>query len=39
VKEMAHVVTEGARGAGVAELIDRALAGELDSLGRGVSTP
>jgi hydroxymethylpyrimidine pyrophosphatase-like HAD family hydrolase len=33
VKAMAHVVTEGARGAGVAELIDRVLAGEVDSLG------
>ena len=33
VKEMAHVVTEGARGAGVAELIDRVLAGEWDEVG------
>jgi hydroxymethylpyrimidine pyrophosphatase-like HAD family hydrolase len=32
VKEIAHVVTAGARGAGVAELIDRVLAGELDDL-------
>jgi hydroxymethylpyrimidine pyrophosphatase-like HAD family hydrolase len=32
VKEMAHLVTAGARGAGVTELIDRALAGELDDL-------
>ena len=32
VKEMAHVVTAGARGAGVTELIDRLLAGELDDL-------
>jgi hydroxymethylpyrimidine pyrophosphatase-like HAD family hydrolase len=30
VKEMADVVTSGARGAGVIELIDRLLAGELD---------
>lgn len=30
VKEMADVVTAGARGAGVTELIDRLLAGELD---------
>ena len=30
VKAMAHVVTEGARGAGVQQLIDRALAGEFD---------
>ena len=34
VKEMAHLITAGARGAGVAELIDRALAGELENLGR-----
>jgi hydroxymethylpyrimidine pyrophosphatase-like HAD family hydrolase len=32
VKEMAHVVTAGARGAGVTELIDRVIAGELDEL-------
>jgi hydroxymethylpyrimidine pyrophosphatase-like HAD family hydrolase len=32
VKEMADIVTRGARGAGVAELIDRWLAGELDAL-------
>lgn len=32
VKQMAHLVTAGARGAGVAELIDRVLAGELDEL-------
>ena len=31
VKEMAHLVTAGARGAGVTELIDRALAGEFES--------
>jgi hydroxymethylpyrimidine pyrophosphatase-like HAD family hydrolase len=30
VKEMAHVVTAGSRGAGVAELIDRLIAGDLD---------
>ena len=30
VKEIAHIVTAGARGAGVTELIDRLLAGELD---------
>jgi hydroxymethylpyrimidine pyrophosphatase-like HAD family hydrolase len=39
VKAMAHVVTEGARGAGVAELIDRALAGELDNLAHEVVAP
>ena len=33
VKEMADVVTAGASGAGVTELIDRLLAGELDHLG------
>ncbi|MBA2301639.1 MAG: HAD family phosphatase [Acidobacteria bacterium] len=32
VKEMAHLVTAGARGDGVIELIDRLLAGELDGL-------
>ena len=32
VKERAHVVTVGARGAGVIELIERLLAGELDAL-------
>jgi hydroxymethylpyrimidine pyrophosphatase-like HAD family hydrolase len=32
VKEIAQVVTAGAKGAGVAELIDRAIAGELDDL-------
>ena len=30
VKEIAHIVTAGAQGAGVTELIDRLLAGELD---------
>jgi hydroxymethylpyrimidine pyrophosphatase-like HAD family hydrolase len=30
VKEIAHLVTAGARGAGVTELIDRVMAGELD---------
>jgi hydroxymethylpyrimidine pyrophosphatase-like HAD family hydrolase len=30
VKEMAHVVTRGARGAGVSEIIERWLAGELE---------
>jgi len=30
VKDIAHIVTAGARGAGVTELIDRLLAGELD---------
>ena len=39
VKEMAHLVTAGARGAGVAELIDRALAGELDDLAQEVTPP
>ena len=34
VKEMAHVVTRGARGAGVAELVDRVITGELDDLPR-----
>ena len=33
VKEMAHLVTAGARGAGVIELIDKVLAGDLDRLG------
>jgi hypothetical protein len=32
VKEAAHLVTEGARGAGVSELIDRIVAGEIDRL-------
>lgn len=32
VKEMAHVVTAGAHGTGVIELIERLLAGELDAL-------
>jgi hypothetical protein len=32
VKEIAHLVTAGARGAGVTELIDRLLAGELDDI-------
>jgi hydroxymethylpyrimidine pyrophosphatase-like HAD family hydrolase len=32
VKDMAHVVTDGRHGIGVAELIDRAIAGELDDL-------
>ena len=32
VKQMAHLVTAGARGAGVSELIDRMLAGGLDHL-------
>jgi hydroxymethylpyrimidine pyrophosphatase-like HAD family hydrolase len=32
VKEMSDIVTSGARGAGVAELIDRWLAGDLDSV-------
>ena len=32
VKELADVVTTGARGAGVTELIDRWLSGELDSI-------
>jgi hydroxymethylpyrimidine pyrophosphatase-like HAD family hydrolase len=34
VKEIAHVVTTGARGAGVTELIERVIAGELDDLAR-----
>lgn len=34
VKERAHLVTAGARGAGVIELIDRLLAGDLDTLPR-----
>jgi hydroxymethylpyrimidine pyrophosphatase-like HAD family hydrolase len=33
LKAIAHVVTVGARGAGVAELIDRVLSGELDAAG------
>ena len=37
VKQMAHVLTAGARGAGVTELIDRMLAGELDHLDRQVT--
>ena len=37
VKEMAHVVTRGARGAGVAELVDRVIAGELDDLPRATT--
>ena len=37
VKQMAHVLTAGARGAGVTELIDRMLAGELDDLDRQVT--
>jgi hydroxymethylpyrimidine pyrophosphatase-like HAD family hydrolase len=37
VKELAHVVTVGARGAGVTELIHRVLAGELDEVGVGVT--
>jgi len=32
IKEIAHVVTAGARGAGVTELIDRVIAGDLDHL-------
>ena len=32
VKEMAHLVTEGSRGAGVTELITRLLAGDLDQV-------
>ena len=32
VKSIAHVVTAGARGAGVTELIDRVLAGEFDAM-------
>jgi hydroxymethylpyrimidine pyrophosphatase-like HAD family hydrolase len=39
VKEMADLVTEGARGAGVIELLERALAGELDALSDEVMTP
>ena len=34
VKEMANVVTAAAKGAGVSELIDRVIAGELDDLAR-----
>lgn len=33
VKDLAHVVTGGARGAGVIEAVDRLLAGELDRVG------
>ena len=33
VKDMAHVVTAGARGAGVSELIARLLGGELEEFG------
>jgi hydroxymethylpyrimidine pyrophosphatase-like HAD family hydrolase len=32
VKEIADLVTEGARGAGVSELIDRWLAGDLEGI-------
>ena len=32
VKDGAHIVTEGARGTGVTELIDQVIAGELDDL-------
>jgi hypothetical protein len=32
VKEMARLVTAGARGEGVTELIDRLIAGDLDHL-------
>jgi hydroxymethylpyrimidine pyrophosphatase-like HAD family hydrolase len=32
VKDAAHIVTNGARGAGVVELIDRVITGELDDL-------
>jgi hydroxymethylpyrimidine pyrophosphatase-like HAD family hydrolase len=32
VKDASHIVTNGARGAGVVELIDRVIAGELDDL-------
>ena len=35
VKQMVHVVTTGARGAGVAELIERLLAGDLDHFASG----
>jgi hydroxymethylpyrimidine pyrophosphatase-like HAD family hydrolase len=35
VKQMAHLVTHGARGAGVTELIDRLLAGELTDITAG----
>jgi hydroxymethylpyrimidine pyrophosphatase-like HAD family hydrolase len=37
VKELSHVVTAGARGAGVVEFIDRLLAGDFDTL--SVSSP
>jgi hydroxymethylpyrimidine pyrophosphatase-like HAD family hydrolase len=35
VKEMAHVVTAGARGAGVIELVNQLLDGSLDHRARG----
>ena len=38
VKQMAHLVTQGARGAGVTELIDRLLAGELNDIAAGLSS-
>jgi hydroxymethylpyrimidine pyrophosphatase-like HAD family hydrolase len=37
VKQMAHVLTAGARGTGVTELIDRMLAGELERVDRQVT--
>ena len=39
LKEHADVVTKGARGAGVAEIIDRIMAGELAAIRRQIETP
>lgn len=39
VKGMAHLVTRGARGDGVQELVDRLLADDLAGLGRGAVRP
>jgi hydroxymethylpyrimidine pyrophosphatase-like HAD family hydrolase len=36
VKELAHIVTVGARGAGVTELIEQLIAGDLDDLARAL---
>ena len=39
LKEHADVVTKGARGAGVSEIIDRILAGDLATISRKMKTP
>jgi hydroxymethylpyrimidine pyrophosphatase-like HAD family hydrolase len=39
VKEMAHMVTAGARGAGVTELVARMITGDLDALSRPAVDP